>query len=57
MVAPWESRGVPAELARQVADALHDNDPLQAHMRDELGHSDTSAARPLQASVASAISF
>jgi VIT1/CCC1 family predicted Fe2+/Mn2+ transporter len=57
LVGIYESRGVPAELARQVAAALHDNDPLQAHLRDELGHSDTSAARPLQASVASAISF
>src|ERR1039458_4163668 len=53
----YESRGVPAELARQVAAALHDNDPLQAHLRDELGHSDATAARPLQASVASAVSF
>ena len=33
------------------------NDPLQAHLRDELGHSDATAARPLQASVASAVSF
>jgi VIT1/CCC1 family predicted Fe2+/Mn2+ transporter len=57
LVGIYESRGVPAELAQQVAAALHDNDPLQAHLRDELGHSDTSAARPLQASVASAISF
>lgn len=53
----YQSRGVPAELARQVAAALHDNDPLRAHLRDELGHTAATAARPLQASVASAASF
>lgn len=53
----YEARGVPAELARQVAQALHEADPLQAHLRDELGHSEATAARPIQASVASAASF
>ena len=27
-------------MAQQVARALHDADPLAAHLRDELGHSD-----------------
>ncbi|MFD5465663.1 VIT1/CCC1 transporter family protein [Kitasatospora sp. NPDC127059] len=53
----YESRGVPSELARQVAEALHRADPLQAHLRDELGHSEHSAANPLQAALASAASF
>jgi VIT1/CCC1 family predicted Fe2+/Mn2+ transporter len=53
----YEARGLPSDLARQVAVALHAAGPLQAHLRDELGHSETTAARPLQASVASAASF
>jgi VIT1/CCC1 family predicted Fe2+/Mn2+ transporter len=53
----YASRGIPAELARQVAEALHARDPLAAHMRDELGHTEVSAARPVQAALASAASF
>src|SRR5579875_1195697 len=53
----YRARGVPEPLAQQVAQALHDADPLGAHLRDELGHSDLSAARPLQAAAASAASF
>ncbi|MGW7446594.1 VIT1/CCC1 transporter family protein [Kitasatospora sp. NPDC054795] len=53
----YESRGVPSDLARQVAEALHEADPLQAHLRDELGHSEHTAARPFQAALASAGSF
>ena len=53
----YQARGVPADLARQVAVALHEKDPLAAHLRDELGHSETTAARPLQAALASAGSF
>lgn len=53
----YVARGVDADLARRFATALHENDPLQAHLRDELGHSAASAARPVQASAASAISF
>src|SRR3954470_14586098 len=41
----YRSRGVPPELARRIAVALHDADPLHAHLRDELGHSETTAAR------------
>jgi VIT1/CCC1 family predicted Fe2+/Mn2+ transporter len=53
----YRQRGVPEPLAQQVAQALHDADPLGAHLRDELGHSDITAARPLQAATASAASF
>lgn len=53
----YVARGVPADLALQVARALHSRDPLEAHLRDELGHSEAAAARPIQAAVASAASF
>jgi len=57
LTAIYEDRGVPRELARQVAEALHEADPLKAHLRDELGHSEHTTANPLQASLASAASF
>jgi VIT1/CCC1 family predicted Fe2+/Mn2+ transporter len=53
----YQERGLPRGLAVQVAEALHAKDPLEAHLRDELGHHESSKARPLQASGASAISF
>jgi len=53
----YEGRGLPRELAEQVAVALHGEDALEAHMRDELGHSEQSKARPGQAAAASAMSF
>jgi VIT1/CCC1 family predicted Fe2+/Mn2+ transporter len=53
----YEARGVPRDLAVQVAEALHTNDPLEAHLRDELGHSEATKARPIQAAAASAGSF
>ncbi|MEV4616059.1 VIT family protein [Kitasatospora sp. NPDC049258] len=57
LTAIYRARGVPPDLARQVAVALHEADPLQAHLRDELGQSEHTAAKPLQAAVASATSF
>lgn len=53
----YRDRGLPEDLAQQVAVALHEADPLGAHLRDELGHSEITAARPLQAALASAASF
>jgi VIT1/CCC1 family predicted Fe2+/Mn2+ transporter len=50
-------RGLSPELAKRVADELTAHDALGAHARDELGITDLSTARPLQASVASAASF
>lgn len=50
-------RGLSRDLAAQVADALSEHDQLAAHARDELGITDTSAARPVQAALASAASF
>ena len=50
-------RGLDASLANQVAEQLTARDALAAHARDELGVSDTSAARPVQAALASAGTF
>lgn len=53
----YMARGVPDDLARQVATALTQSGALEAHARDELGISDLSKARPLQAAWSSAVSF
>ncbi|ANN78222.1 VIT family protein [Bordetella flabilis] len=50
-------RGLDPALAKQVARALTAHDALDAHARDELGISTQTRARPLQAAVASAMSF
>ena len=50
-------RGLDRELAHRVAEQLMAHDALEAHARDELGLSVTTAARPLQAAAASAVSF
>jgi vacuolar iron transporter family protein len=53
----YQSRGLSADLAAQVAQQLMKHDALGAHARDELGISHTSASRPVQAALASAASF
>ncbi len=53
----YQDRGVPPGLAKEVAEALHRQDALEAHLRDELGQSGHSMARPVQAAGASAASF
>ncbi len=53
----YVSRGLDQPLARQVAEKLMSGDALGAHARDELGITETLRARPLQASLASAIAF
>lgn len=53
----YVQRGLDRALARQVAGQLTARDALGAHARDELGMSDTSAARPVQAALASAATF
>jgi VIT1/CCC1 family predicted Fe2+/Mn2+ transporter len=57
LVEIYMKRGLSRELALQVADAMHKRDPLEAHLRDELGQHPHTKARPVQAAVASAISF
>ena len=53
----YEARGVSPELAIKVADQMTAHDALATHARDELGLSDLTAARPIQAAMASAVSF
>lgn len=50
-------RGLSRDLAEQVAQAMHRKDPLEAHLRDELGQHPHTKARPVQAAIASALSF
>ena len=53
----YERRGLPADLAREVADRLSAHDALGAHARDELGLDEERRAQPLQAAWASALTF
>lgn len=53
----YEARGLDADLARQVAEGLTIHDALGTHAREELGISDTTAARPVQAAFTSAATF
>lgn len=53
----YEKRGLDPALARTVALQLMAHDALGAHARDELGMSEATAARPLQAAMASAATF
>lgn len=57
LAAIYRSRGLDADLASQVATQLMRHDALGAHARDELGISETLAARPVQAALASAATF
>jgi VIT1/CCC1 family predicted Fe2+/Mn2+ transporter len=53
----YVGRGLDQPLARRVAERLMSVDALGAHARDELGITETLRARPLQAALASAVSF
>ncbi len=53
----YAKRGLDPVLARQVAQQLMLKDALGAHARDELGISEFTSARPVQAAFASAITF
>jgi VIT1/CCC1 family predicted Fe2+/Mn2+ transporter len=57
LAAIYVHRGLTPELADQVSEQLMLKDALGAHARDELGFSETTAARPLQAAMTSAITF
>jgi len=57
LAAIYVRRGLEPALARTVAQQLMAQDALGAHARDELGLSDQLAARPLQAALASAVTF
>ena len=57
LTAIYVGRGLDQPLARRVAEKLMSVDALGAHARDELGITETLRARPLQAALASAVSF
>jgi VIT1/CCC1 family predicted Fe2+/Mn2+ transporter len=57
LVEIYVKRGLSPELAREVAGQLHEKDALEAHLRDELGQFEHLKARPVQAAIASALSF
>ena len=57
LAAIYVERGLTPGLAAQVAEQLMAKDALAAHARDELGISELTAARPLQAALASAVTF
>ena len=50
-------RGLEPALAKKVADQLMAKDALMAHARDELGLNEIHTAQPIQAALASALSF
>lgn len=53
----YVERGLEPKLALEVADQLMAKDALGAHAREELGISEVTAARPIQAALASAAAF
>lgn len=53
----YEQRGLSPNLARQVAEQLHEHDAVMAHARDELGIDHQDLANPAQAALASAAAF
>lgn len=53
----YAARGVEPDLSRQVALQLMAKDALGAHARDELGISEITTARPVQAALTSALTF
>ncbi len=57
LAAIYVNRGLTPVLAEQVATQLTAKDALAAHALDELGISERGRARPLQAALASAVSF
>ncbi|GIL39850.1 VIT1/CCC1 transporter family protein [Roseiterribacter gracilis] len=57
LAAIYEARGLDAETADKVATQLMAHDALGAHARDELGISEITTARPIQAAFTSAATF
>ena len=57
LAAIYIGRGLKPALAAEVADQLMAHDALGAHARDELGQSEATRARPIQAALASAAAF
>jgi VIT1/CCC1 family predicted Fe2+/Mn2+ transporter len=57
LIGIYELRGLDRALAEQVGDKLTEHDALATHLRDELGMAAHTAARPVQAALASAAAF
>lgn len=57
LTAIYVERGVAPDLAQQVSLQMMAHDALGAHARDELGISEITTARPIQAAFTSAITF
>lgn len=57
LTAIYEERGLKPDLAARVAVDLTKVDALTAHLRDEIGLTDLSPPRPVQAAVVSALTF
>ena len=53
----YMERGLDRELATKVAVRMHEVDALEAHLRDELGQFEHTKARPVQAAIASSLSY
>jgi len=53
----YQKRGLTPELSLKVAEQLTKHNALEAHAKDELGINEITQARPLQAALASALSF
>ena len=53
----YVARGVTPDLAREVVTQMSAKDALGLHVREELGISELTSARPFQAAMASAIAF
>lgn len=53
----YEKRGLKPSTARLVAKELTDHNALEAHIKEELGINEITKANPLQASIASGMSF
>ncbi|BAJ62771.1 VIT1/CCC1 transporter family protein [Anaerolinea thermophila] len=53
----YVQRGLDEVLARQVAMQLSERNAFEAHARDELGMSEVTVARPVQAALTSALAF
>ena len=53
----YQDRGLEPDLAKEVAEQLMAHDALGAHARDEIGISDSTSARPVQAALYSAAMF
>lgn len=53
----YQKRGLTKELSLEVAKQMHEFDALESHLRDELGQFEHTKARPVQAAIASAISY